>query len=315
MKTGIIYSDHFLHHDTGYGHPESPERLKKIIGYLRNDPQFKELLFFEPRHASIQDIKYVHSINYIQKVIKICEKGGGNLDPDTVLSRESFNSALLSVGAGLTGSDLIMEGKIENAFCAVRPPGHHAEVEKGMGFCIFNNVAITARYLQKKYGLQRILIIDWDVHHGNGTQQIFEEDNSVFYFSIHQYPHYPMTGKGEEKGVGKGEGFTLNMPLEAGADDRVYLAIFREILRPVVENFKPQFILISAGFDCHMSDPLGGMLVSEACFYEMTKIVMEWAKKFSNGRILSFLEGGYSLNYLPICVGAHILALMEKVVS
>ncbi len=315
MKTAVIYSEHFLHHNTGEGHPESPERLRRIIRYLKSNPQFKNLEFIEPRPATIQEIEYVHKGDYIQRVARICERGGGSLDPDTVLSMESFNAAILSAGAGLTASDLIMEGKTKNAFCAVRPPGHHAEFDRGMGFCIFNNVAITARYLQKKYGIERILIIDWDVHHGNGTQHIFEEDDSVFYFSIHQYPHYPMTGRAEEKGIGKGEGFTLNAPLGPGADDKVYTLVFREILNPVVESFKPQFILISAGFDCHMEDPLGNMLVSEAGFYEITKIVMEWGKKYSEERVLSLLEGGYSQGHLPPSVGAHILALMEEVVS
>lgn len=315
MKTAVLYSDHFLHHNTGEGHPESPERLIRIIGYLKRSSQFKGLEFFEPRPATIQGIEYVHKSDYIQRVVRICERGGGSLDPDTVISKESFNSAILSVGAGLTASDLIMEGKIKNAFCAVRPPGHHAEVDRGMGFCIFNNVAITARYLQKKYGIERILIIDWDVHHGNGTQHIFEEDDSVFYFSIHQHPHYPMTGRAEERGIGKGEGFTLNVPLGPGADDKVYLLVFREILNPVVESFRPQFILISAGFDCHINDPLGNMLVSEAGFYEITKIVMEWGKRYSEERVLSLLEGGYSHEHLPSSVGAHILALMEEIVS
>lgn len=315
MRTAVIYSEHFLHHNTGPGHPESPERLRRIIEYLKNNSQFKSLEFFEPRPASVQEIEFVHTKDYIQRVMKICEGGGGALDSDTVLSRESFHSALLAVGAGLTGADLIMEEKIKNAFCAVRPPGHHAEVDRGMGFCIFNNVAITAKYIQRKYSIERILIIDWDVHHGNGTQHIFEEDNSVFYFSIHQYPHYPMTGRADERGKGKGEGFTLNIPVGPGADERVYLSVFREILNSAVERFKPEFILISAGFDCHRSDPLGGMLLSEATFYEMTKIVMEWGKKFAKDRIVSFLEGGYSLSHLPLSVGAHLLALMERMVS
>ncbi len=315
MKSAIIYSDHFLHHDPGQGHPESPERLKSIIRYLKNNPQFKNLEFIEPKPASISHIRDVHSEEYIQKVIEICEKGGGNLDPDTGVSRESFHVALMAAGAGITAGDMIMEGKLTNAFCAVRPPGHHAEFDKGMGFCIFNNVAITARYLQKKYGIEKIMIIDWDVHHGNGTQHIFEEDDSVFYISIHQFPHYPMTGKADERGIGKGEGFTLNVPLRANSDDQIYLRVFREILQPAVESFKPKFILISAGFDSHISDPLGNMHVSDSCFFEMTKFVVRWAKNFSEGRIISILEGGYSLPHLPFSVGAHILALTEKISS
>ncbi len=315
MKSAIIYSDHFLHHDPGSGHPESPERLKSIIRYLKNNPQFKNLEFIEPKPASINHIRDVHSEKYIQKVIEICEKGGGNLDPDTVVSRESFHVALMAAGAGITAGDMIMEGKLRNAFCALRPPGHHAEFDRGMGFCIFNNVAITAKYLQKKYGIEKIMIIDWDVHHGNGTQHIFEEDDSVFYFSIHQFPHYPMTGKADERGIGKGEGFTLNVPLRANSDDQIYLRVFREILQPAVESFKPKFILISAGFDSHISDPLGNMRVSDPCFFEMTKFVVRWAKNFSEGRIISFLEGGYSLFHLPFSVEAHILALTEKISS
>jgi acetoin utilization deacetylase AcuC-like enzyme len=215
------------------------------------------------------------------------------------------------VGGVLGGVDAVMSGRVKNAFCAVRPPGHHALKDKAMGFCLFNNVAIAARYVQQRYRLGRVLIVDWDCHHGNGTQEIFNDDPSVFYFSTHQSPFYPRTGFPDEIGTGKGEGTKMNVLLKKGAGDEDVLKIYREKLRPAVLDFKPDFILISAGFDAARGDLLGGCDLTPAGYAEMTRIVKELAATVCKGRVVSTLEGGYSLKYLPPCIEAHLRALME----
>ena len=203
-----------------------------------------------------------------------------------------------------------MRGDVEHAFCAVRPPGHHAETAKAMGFCLFNNVAIAARYVQKKYGLNRVLIVDWDVHHGNGTQHSFEQDPSILFFSTHQYPHYPGTGRATERGTGAGEGFTINVPMEAGDGDDEYHAIFLNVLLPAAEAFKPEFVIISAGFDAHRDDPLASMGLTEAGYSDLTGLVVGIAKRHAQGRLLSALEGGYNLTALGASVDAHLKVLL-----
>jgi len=229
--------------------------------------------------------------------------------PDTGICPESFEVALLSVGGVLTAIDRIMEGEVERAFCAIRPPGHHAERERAMGFCIFNNVAIGARYLQERYAIERVLIIDWDTHHGNGTENAFLTDPTVFYASIHQYPHYPGTGARLDKGVGEGEGYTLNIPLPAGSGDKEYIAAFQDILLPTAHAFSPQFILLSAGFDAHRDDPLSGMFLTEDGFEELTHLILELAQKNCQGRLVSVLEGGYNLIALSRSVERHLFVL------
>lgn len=238
-------------------------------------------------------------------------KGYRPLDPDTWVSPRSYEVARLAVGGVLAAVDAVMEGRAHNAFAAVRPPGHHALPERAMGFCLFHNVAIGARYAQGRYGLRRALIIDWDVRHGNGTQEIFYEDPEVLYFSTHQYPHYPGTGAAGETGEGRGIGTTLNVPLQAGSGDPEILKAFREKLLPAAKGFRPDFIFISAGFDAHREDPLGGLAVSTGGFSRLTELVRGIAEEECGGRLVSALEGAYTLSSLSASVAAHLLALMS----
>jgi acetoin utilization deacetylase AcuC-like enzyme len=227
------------------------------------------------------------------------------------MSAGSLEAAYLAAGGVLAGIDAIMEKRIDHVFCAVRPPGHHAEAARAMGFCLFNNIAIAARYAQKRYGIQRVLIVDWDVHHGNGTQHSFEDDSSILFFSTHQYPHYPGTGRGTERGTGSGEGFTINVPMEAGGGDEEYRSIFQKVLTPAAERFRPEFILLSAGFDAHRDDPLASMTLTESGYADLTEIVVGIAKRHAGGRVLSALEGGYNLTALAASVDAHLTALLN----
>ena len=310
-KTGLVYHDDYLLHDTGVYHPERPARLKRIIDKLHTSGQWDQLQLIMPKPADVKWIGMVHSNEYINFVQRECGATVAQLDADTAICKDSFRIALLAVGGCLGAADAIMKGEVINAFCAVRPPGHHAEKSRAMGFCLFNNVAITAKYIQQNYGLEKILIIDWDVHHGNGTQHAFYEDASVFYFSTHQSPHYPGTGLSYETGKGKGEGFNLNVPLPAGSGDKEYAEVFHDKLIPAAEKFKPDFILISAGFDAHRDDPLAGMLMTEAGFAHLTEMVTDLAEKFCAGKIISVLEGGYHLEKLAVSVAAHIDILQK----
>jgi acetoin utilization deacetylase AcuC-like enzyme len=251
----------------------------------------------------------VHPASYVAAIETACRRAPARLDPDTVVSSGSWEAALLAAGAAIDACDAVAGGRLANAFVCARPPGHHAETGRAIGFCLFNNVAVAARHLQAERGLGRIFIVDWDVHHGNGTQQIFESDDSVFYFSTHQDPFYPGTGGGQERGHGRGEGFTLNVPLPAGTGDAEYLRIFREILRPAIESFAPEMILVSAGFDAHRDDPLASMAVTEEGFAGMTRIVREAAAEHCGGRVVSVLEGGYDLGALARAVEAHLIEL------
>ncbi len=259
---------------------------------------------------SLEWVTAIHSPEYAKRVRDSCREGVKYMDSvDTPISPESYDVALAAVGGVLSAIDEVMAGNVSNAFCAVRPPGHHALRDRAMGFCLFNNVAISARYVQRKYGLSKVLIVDWDVHHGNGTQAAFYDDPTVLYFSTHQYPFYPGTGSEEEKGTGEGLGYNVNVPMPAGSGDEEYIKAFKEILKPKALEFKPDFVLISAGFDAHKDDLLGGMNVTVKGFEEMTAIVKDIAETCCNGRIVSVLEGGYNLSGLAESVEAHILAL------
>ena len=326
-RTGFIYSDIYLQHRTGTNHPERPQRLEAIVTRLEEkglgEHRGSPLRLVTPYTgdpaggphglpALLEWITTVHTAQYVERVGKSCQEGIEYMDSiDTPISPESYEVAVAAVGGVLSAIDEVMAGKMRNAFCALRPPGHHALKDRAMGFCIFNNVAIGARYIQKKHGLSKVLIVDWDVHHGNGTQAAFYDDPTVLYFSTHQYPFYPGSGSREEKGTGKGLGYTVNVPLPAGCGDEEYKKAFEEILRPRAVEFNPDFVLISAGFDAHRDDPIGGMNVTARGFAEMTSIVKDIAEKCCEGRIVSVLEGGYDLDGLADSVEAHVSALQE----
>jgi len=289
--TSIIYHPDYLLHETG-NHPERKERLIAIMQLIEDAGI--DLRKIKPEPASIEEIRYVHDQNYIKKVKEYSEREMP-LDPDTVVCKASYRAALLAAGGMIRAVDLAAEG--ENAFALVRPPGHHARPDRGMGFCLFNNIAIGARHA-RKIGYERVLVVDWDVHHGNGTQHVFYDDPSVFYFSVHQYPHYPGTGSSDETGVGEGQGYTLNVPLPAGSGDAEYADVFEKILVPAAIGFDPDIVLVSAGFDAHIDDPLSGMAVTTAGFGRMASIVCSIADRCCEGRLAMVLEGGYDLHAL-----------------
>jgi len=311
--TGIVYGDIYLRHTMPAGHPERPERLTAIIKRLKQKDLYSQLFLIEPSQASLEWITTIHTKEYVQRVKESCEREAGYLDTaDVPICKQSYEVALQAVGGVLAAVDMVMAGEIENAFCAVRPPGHHALKDKAMGFCIFNNIAIAARYIQKHYGLERILIVDWDVHHGNGTQALFYDNPTVLYFSVHQYPFYPMTGSEQEKGEGAGLNYTINVPMPAGANDADYKKVFEDELVAAALSFEPDFVLISAGFDASEEDTIGGMEVTAQGFGELTRIVKRIAERCCEGRLVSVLEGGYNLQMLSQAAEAHIRVLMES---
>ncbi len=311
-KTGLVYDPRYLEHDMGAGHPESPNRLRAIMQRLEQTGLAAKLTKIEPRKAEAEWITLVHRPSYVATLNQQAPTSGRiSLDADTSMSPGSLTAAYLAAGGALAGVDAIMAGQVERVFCAVRPPGHHAEAGRAMGFCLLNNVAIAARYAQKRHGLQRVLIVDWDVHHGNGTQHSFEADPSVLFFSTHQYPHYPGTGRATERGSGPAEGLTINVPMEAGEGDDEYRSVFQKVLVPAADDFKPDFVIISAGFDAHRDDPLASMALTEEGYADLTAIVVGIAKRHCRGRLLSSLEGGYNLTALAASVERHIRALVE----
>jgi acetoin utilization deacetylase AcuC-like enzyme len=277
---------------------------------LKDSGLYSKLIKLSPNPVTSEWLTMVHSPEYIQRVKRSCQVNTGYLDSmDVPISKESYDAALMAAGGVLSAIDAVVEKKVTNAFCAVRPPGHHALNDKSMGFCIFNNVAIGAKYIQKKHNLSDILIVDWDVHHGNGTQATFYEDPSVLYFSTHQYPFYPGTGSEMETGGGEGINYTINVPLPIGSGDDDYLSAFKEKLEPAALAFSPDFVLISAGFDAHKDDLLGGMKVTAEGFAQLTQIVKDISEKCCEGRLVSVLEGGYGLDGLAASVEAHIQVL------
>ncbi len=309
-KTAFIYHEIYLEHYTPPGHPERPERLIEIIDALRAEELYPELLQPSPAPAPIEWIRRIHPAEYIERASTACEHGLLYLDtPDVPVSRQSYDAALVAAGGILAAVDAIVQGKARNAFCAVRPPGHHALGNHAMGFCIFNNVAIGTRYVQEKYGLSKVLIVDWDVHHGNGTQAAFYDDPNVLYFSVHQYPFYPGTGAAAETGKGNGLNYNINVPLPAGSGDGDYIKAFKQRLWPAAPEFCPDFIFISAGFDAHEDDLLGRMAVTTTGFARLTEIVLDIARQCCRGRVVSVLEGGYNLAALAESVAAHIRVL------
>jgi acetoin utilization deacetylase AcuC-like enzyme len=295
-------------HDTGPAHPERPARFDAAVRGLSEWP----LNSFEPRSATAEEIALCHDLAYIQTARRDVQAGRHQLSTgDTEVCPRSFEVALRAVGAVLTAVDLVMSGTFPNAFCAVRPPGHHATPDRGMGFCLFNNIAIGARYAQRRYGISRVLIADWDVHHGNGTQDVFYRDPSVFFFSTHQSPWYPGTGAADETGAGAGIGTTLNCPLPAGSGRGEILGAFERKLVPAMREFQPELVMISAGFDSRIGDPLGQFTLTDEDFADLTRVLMKIAAESAGARIVSVLEGGYDLEGLQHAVRAHAAALQS----
>lgn len=294
MKAGLVYDSIYLEHDTG-DHVENSRRLVETISYLVETGTRDKLTCLPARPASLEELEMVHSPEHISYVKSIAERGGGWLDPDTVMSPRSYEAALCAAGGLLLAVEGVMKEEVDNAFALVRPPGHHAVRDRAMGFCIFNNVAIAARFALSKFDLNRVLIADFDVHHGNGTQDAFYADPRVLYFSTHEYPFYPGTGSMDETGTGEGEGTTINFPMSAGWGDEEYLRAFKEVLIPAARKFQPELILVSAGFDAHWADQLGMMKVTVTGFSHMTMILKELAAELCQGRLVLSLEGGYNL--------------------
>ena len=314
-RVAWVYHPDYLLHTPPFEHPESPERLVAIAGHLGRTGLIDQMVPVTPEYPEDADILSVHDREYLNKLENACRRGDLTLDAeDTYLNRHSFNIALLSAGGAVAGAKSVGEGTADRAFCAVRPPGHHAGRDVGMGFCLLNNVAVAARYLQARHGVGKVLIIDWDVHHGNGTQNIFLEDPTVFYFSIHEHPTflYPGTGRRWEIGKGKGEGTTLNAPMAPGAGDAEFRTTFEGMLEPAVERFRPEIILVSAGFDAHRDDPLADLQVTEEGFRFMTRHVLALADRFCGGKVVSVLEGGYETSSLTSCIEIHVRELLGE---
>ena len=314
MKSFLVADPACLTHDTGFGHPESPRRFEAVSAALRAAGLVEKMQRLEPRAVVTADLVLAHEPAYVALAEREILSDADQLSTgDTVVSPHSWDAALKAVGSALAAVDAVVAaGKAARAFCVVRPQGHHANASRGMGFCIFNNIAIAARHVQRRHGIERVLIVDWDVHHGNGTQDIFYEDGSVFFFSTHQSPWYPGTGRTDETGAGAGKGTTLNCPLPAFSGRKEIFACFEEKLIPAMEKFRPEFVLISAGFDSRMEDPLGHFLLTDEDFADLTRLVSGIATRHAGGRIVSMLEGGYNLPGLASAATAHVTALIEE---
>jgi len=311
-STGFVFHPLCVEHDTGRGHPERPDRLRAVLARLEASGLAAELDRREPRAAREEELLRVHDPEHVARVRSACTRAPCALDGDTSVSAASYDAALCAAGGVLEACERVLSGAWHNAFCAVRPPGHHAERERAMGFCLFNNVSAAAAALRAQHGLERVAILDWDVHHGNGTQHLFERDPAVFYASLHQWPLYPGTGAASERGIGPGEGATRNCPLPPGSGDGEWLAALEDELLPELEAFRPEFVLLSAGFDAHRLDPLSGTCLSERGYAEMTARMLALARQVAHGRLVSVLEGGYHLEALASCVEVHLGALRAE---
>ncbi len=313
-RTGFLYDERFLLHKTGPGHPEAPERLTVLHRALEESELIPKLTPIPAIPAPMKWIEKVHAPRHIYRLEEACMLDLGELDnADNQICPQTYETALLAVGGILNTVDMLMEGKIDNAFCAVRPPGHHAETNQALGFCYFNNIAIAARYLQIQWNVGRIGIVDFDVHHGNGTQHIFEEDQNVFYYSIHEHPSfaYPGTGREFEKGSGPGLGTTLNSTILPGQGDEEYKRKIMRDLIPAFDEFMPEVILVSAGFDAHVDDDMSDIRLSTEGFSWIMKKIFRMADQYSEGRLISVLEGGYSLEALPELIRNHVRILLD----
>lgn len=310
-RTGLVRDDRYLRHGAGFSHPESAHRLQAIYDMLDAPDMAGKFIPVSPRYASPDDIALVHSRAYIESIAQTAGKRYCFLDSDTQTSAESYDTARLAVGGTLSAVDDVMNGHVDNAFALVRPPGHHAGVDHAAGFCIFNNVAVAARYAVSRYHLSRVLIADWDLHHGDGTEAIFYCDKKILYFSTHQFPLYPGTGKMTDIGQGEGLCYTINVPLKACGDNAIYVKAFRSILKPVAMEFKPELVLVSAGFDTHYKDPLGDMQVTPRGYAAMTRIMLDIADECCQGRLVAVLEGGYHVEGLTESVKTMLQEMRE----
>jgi acetoin utilization deacetylase AcuC-like enzyme len=310
--TGIVTHPACIEHFAGPGHPERPERLTEILRALREAPSLQACAWLEAPRAKLEEIAAAHSPTLAAQIEAACERGRALLDEgDTYVSSESYEAALRAAGASVAACENVLRGTWSNAFVAVRPPGHHAEESTAMGFCLFNNVAIAARWLRAS-GVARVAIVDFDVHHGNGTQHIFERDASVFYASLHQYPHYPGTGAASERGQGDGVGATLNCPLASGSGDREWTNALESLVLRELEQFEPEFLLVSAGFDAHRDDPLSGTVVTTDGYRALSTLLADFARGACQGRVVSVLEGGYDLNALAESARVHVEVLADS---
>ncbi len=308
-ETGFVLDERYTHHDTGAGHPERAQRIEVLLPVFAERPGLRRVA---PRAATGDEITLVHDDGHFEAVASTRGVAHGAFDGDTPFSAESFDTATLAAGGLLEVLDQVMAGELGNGFAMVRPPGHHAERARAMGFCLFNNAAIGAAYLRAKFGLQRILVMDWDVHHGNGTQHSFYSDPGVLYMSTHRYPFYPGTGAIDEVGRGDGTGFTVNVPFPGGFGDVEYAAAFESVIAPIAEEFAPEFVIISAGFDPHARDPLGGMAVTEAGFARMARSLLGVADRCCDGRAVAVLEGGYDLTAIRDSSAAVMAQLLRS---
>lgn len=308
---GFVFDDRCGLHDPGPGHPESPQRLAAVREVLFSPAMPDRRLRVEARPAHPDELALIHSPSYVESVARACARGAGRLDPDTGYSRDSYQAALLAAGAMLECVDRILEGSLDRAFACVRPPGHHALPARAMGFCFFNNVALAAAYARARHGLERVAVVDFDLHHGNGTQAAFYGDPHVLYLSSHQFPFYPGTGAGDEIGEKDGKGYTVNFPLPAGTGDATFVPLYDKIVSAVLEQFQPQLVLVSAGFDAHCRDPLGGLLISTEGFAWAAAALVAAADRCCGGRILFVLEGGYDMEALRSCTRA-VMDVMER---
>ncbi len=311
QKTAFIYHPDYLKHDTGPEHPERPDRLRASLAALQQSDVWEQLIHLDPTPASVEQIAYAHHQGYSEHIRQFCE-AEVPLTHDTPVGHASYDIALLSTGGVLCAADAVVTKKAKNAFAMVRPPGHHATPGHSMGFCLFNNIAIAARYLQREHGVGKVAIVDWDVHHGNGTQDIFYDDETVFFFSIHQYPLYPGTGSNYERGSVKAPGTTLNVQMSSDIGDDEYITIFEDVLIPALQDYSPEFILISAGFDAHYLDPLAQINLTADGFSILTDLVLDVADEIASGNVVSALEGGYSLEGISESVVAHVERLANR---
>lgn len=306
----VFFDPIFEQHETGFGHPERPERLPTSLKALEGSGLLEKAPMRSPRDATREQIELVHSPRYIDQVQRMADSGGGHLDMDTALSRESYRAAIKAAGALVESVDKCLSGDLLRTFCLVRPPGHHALPGRGMGFCLFNNVAIGARYAISRKKLEKVMIVDWDAHHGNGTQEVFYDDPSVLYVSLHQYPHYPGTGRVDETGHGKGKGYNINFPFPPGTGEEQYLEAFDRVIIPAGREFSPGLVMVSAGYDSHAGDLLCSMRLSDMSYRRMTDRLVAFAGECCNGRLVVTIEGGYNLDAMARSVVQTVAGLV-----